>query len=201
MIIAPNFADLEASGLRHGFGERSSRYPEGIRTARQIHSDIIQDAGTPLGEGDALLSNHSGVLVGVKTADCVPILIVDPSTHSVAAIHAGWRGTALGIAAAAVRDMSTRWRIDPSGLRAAIGPAIGVCCYEIGPEVAHRFGIETHKPVHLDLRAINEMHLRHAGLSNIWKSELCTFCAASRFFSWRRERENAGRMLSFIGWV
>ena len=212
MITAPNFADLECLGFVHGFGERSSSYPEGIRTAKQIHSDIVQDATGPLAEGDALISGRPGVIVGVKTADCVPILLVDPSARVVAAIHAGWRGTAECIAAATVRALVTGWKTDPRNLRAAVGPSIGACCYEVGPEVAQRFeiaaqrfGIAAADPVHLDLPGINEMQLRAAGISNIWVSGECTFCTANRFHSYRfhsyrREREQAGRMLSFIGW-
>jgi hypothetical protein len=209
MISAANFADLE--GLVHGFGERSSIYPEGITTAKQIHSDIVKDARGvmgkdargPLAEADALISKDAGVIVGIRTADCVPILLADPSSGAVAAVHAGWRGTAEGIASSAVRSLVEEWRIDPRHLRAAIGPSIGSCCYEVGPEVAQRFGIQTSHPVHLDLPTINEMQLRAAGLSNIWKSGACTFCAMAgegyRFHSFRREREAAGRMVSFIG--
>lgn len=202
MIIAPNLADLEPLGLVHGFGERSSTYPEGIRTAKQIHSAIIQDAAAPPGEGDALISGRPGVIVGVKTADCVPILLADPSTHVVAAVHAGWRGTADGIAAATVQALVDAGQTTPRNLRAAIGPSIGACCYEVGPDVARRFGVGASSPVHLDLPAINAMQLRNAGISNvnIWISQECTFCAADRFYSYRRERESAGRMLSFIGW-
>ena len=205
MIIAANFADLD--GLVHGFGERSSTYPEGIKTVKQIHSAIVAKAGGEFAEADALISKDSGVLVGIRTADCVPILLADPSTGIVAAIHAGWRGTAAGIAAEAVRSLMAEWRIDARNLRAAIGPSIGSCCYEVGAEVAQRFGIRVSRAVHLDLPAINEMQLRAAGVSNIWKSGACTFCAtcanpgeAYRFHSFRREREAAGRMLSFIGW-
>jgi polyphenol oxidase len=202
VITAPNFADLE--GLAHGFGDRSSiypaeLYPEGIVTAKQTHSSTIQNAAGPLGEGDALISDQTGVIVGVKTADCVPILIVDPSTRVVAAVHAGWRGTAEGIAVGAVRAMVEGWNVNPQNLRAAIGPSIGACCYEVGPEVALRFGIRVHIPVHLDLPAINEMQLRAAGVSDIWKSGECTFCTAGQFYSFRREREEAGRMISFAG--
>lgn len=200
MIQAPNFADLAPLGLVHGFGERSSTYPDGITTAKQIHSGIVQDVGRPLGEGDALVSDRRGVLVGVRTADCVPILLVDPVAGIVAAIHAGWRGTAHGIAPAAVREVCRKRGTDPGNVRAAIGPAIGVCCYEVGPEVARRFGIEAPGPVRLDLPAINEMQLRNAGISDIWKAGECTFCTADRFYSFRREREAAGRMVSFVGW-
>ncbi len=205
MITAANFADLD--GLVHGFGERSSTYPEGITTARQIHSAIVKNAHEP-GDADALISKDTGVVVGVRTADCVPILLADPATGVVAAVHAGWRGTAAGIAAAAVHRLVSEWHVDPRTLRAAIGPSIGSCCYEVGSEVAQRFGIRVSHTAHLDLPAINEMQLRAAGVSNIWKSGACTFCAISsepggeehRFHSFRRERDAAGRMLSFIGW-
>jgi hypothetical protein len=204
MISAANFADLE--GLVHGFGERSSAWPEGVTIAKQIHSCIVQNAECPIGEGDALIAHSPGIIVGIRTADCVPILLADPSTGAVAAIHAGWRGTAEAIAASAVRSLVAEWQVDPGNLRAAIGPSIGSCCYEIGPEVAQRFGIRASHPVHLDLPAINEMQLRAAGVSNIWKAGVCTFCATCatpgdgyRFHSFRREREAAGRMLSFVG--
>jgi len=200
VIKAPNFADLESLGLVHGFGDRSSTYPEGITTAKQVHSALVQDAAGPLGAGDALISARSGVIVGVKTADCVPVLLVDSSTHVVAAVHAGWRGTAESITSATVRALAAGWKIDPRNLRAAIGPSIGVCCYEVGPEVARRFGIAVSHPVRLDLCGINEMQLRAAGVSDIWRSGECTFCAADRFYSFRREPEQEGRMVSFIGW-
>jgi hypothetical protein len=121
-------------------------------------------------------------------------------TGAVAAIHAGWRGSAAGIAAVAVRTVSERWNVQPRDLRAAIGPSIGVCCYEVGPEVASKFEIGVSKSVHLDLPAVNEKQLRDAGVADIWVSGECTFCANDRFYSFRREREQAGRMTSFIGW-
>lgn len=203
MIQAPNFLDLD--WLDHGFGLRDSAPPLDIRTVKQIHSSIVLDAAAPVGEGDSLISDRAGLLVGVKTADCVPILLVDTSIPAVAAIHAGWRGTAGNIAAATVGELASRWKTNPANLRAAIGPSIGVCCYEVGPEVVRQFGTWMPRmgnaggPAHLDLRAINEMQLRAAGVDNIWMSGECTFCEASRFFSFRREREQAGRMLSFIG--
>jgi YfiH family protein len=198
MIQAPNLVDLE--WLDHGFGLRDSDLPVGITTIKQIHSIIVVDATSHGQQGDALISNQPGVRVGVKTADCVPILLVDTSIPAVAAIHAGWRGSAGNIVAAAVRELATRWNSHPANLRAAIGPSIGVCCYEVGPEVMRQF--ETWIPNlshHLDLPAINEIQLRAAGVRDIWKSGECTFCEPTRFFSFRREREQAGRMMSFIG--
>jgi YfiH family protein len=203
MIQAPNLLDLD--WLDHGFGLRDSEPPAGVRTVKQIHSSIVLDAADPLPEGDALISDRAGVRVGVKTADCVPILLADPSIPVVAAIHAGWRGSAANIVAATVRELEARWKVRPGNLRAAIGPSIGVCCYEVGPEVARQFETwnsklrQARSPVHLDLPAINEAQLRAAGVADIWKSGECTFCMSGRFFSFRREREQAGRMLSFIG--
>lgn len=205
MIQAANLLDLE--WLEHGFGDRDSAPPEGVRTVRQIHSAIVLDAAVAE-EGDtadALVSDRPGMRVGIRTADCVPILLVDPTIRVVAAVHAGWRGSAGNIAAAAVNEFTARWNSRPENLRAAIGPSIGGCCYEVGAEVAHRF--ETWRPelkhasgpVHLDLPAINEAQLRATGVRNIWRSGECTFCVPGRFYSYRRERERAGRMVSFIG--
>jgi polyphenol oxidase len=207
MIEAPNFRDLE--WLDHGFGLRDSVSPAGITTVKQIHSRIVIDAAQVKEafkpEGDALISNQPGVLVGIKTADCVPVLLVDTANHAVAAIHAGWRGTTENIVAHTVQEMARLWKTRSENLRAAIGPSIGICCYEVGPEVLSRFerwistiAATTHDR-HLDLPAINEAQLRAEGVTDIWKSGECTFCSAERFFSFRREREHAGRMLSFIG--
>jgi hypothetical protein len=206
MIEAPNLRDLE--WLDHGFGLRDSELPSGIRTVKQIHSSIILDAAgldatglDATAEGDALISDRAGVRVGVKTADCVPILVADSSTHVVAVIHAGWRGTAANIAGGVVRQLTAGWKTRPGNLRAAIGPSIGACCYEVGLEVAKQFEpwIPVTKNRHLDLPAINEMQLRAEGVADIWRSGECTFCMPDRFFSFRRERAHAGRMLSFIG--
>lgn len=205
MIRAPNLLTLP--WLDHGFGLRDSVPPSDVRTIKQIHSGVVLNAAElpPACEGDALISNEPGVRVGVKTADCVPVLLVDPTLRAVAAIHAGWRGTAQNIAAAAVREMAARWNARPENLRAAIGPSIGVCCYEVGPEVARHFGKwntemeHVHEHVHLDLPSVNERQLRALGVNDIWKSGECTFCRADKFFSFRREREAAGRLMSFVG--
>jgi YfiH family protein len=189
MILAPNLA-----GFVHGFGLRDSEYPAGILLAKQIHSNIVLDRP---GDGDALISNTA--LVGIKTADCVPVLLADPVTNSVAAIHAGWRGTVADIVGQAVRALGQRWQTRPEDIHAAIGPCIGPCCYEVGPEVARQFEIERIGKIHLDLPAENERRLRDAGVRNIWKSGECTFCTGDRFYSYRREREQAGRMISFVG--
>jgi YfiH family protein len=200
VIKAPVFAEF--GWLVHGFGLRDSVLPVGIRTARQIHSSIVLEVAgdnETIPEGDALVSAETGTLVGVKTADCVPILLADPATHAVAAVHAGWRGTAENIVGVTVRTLREKFGVRAEDLVAAIGPSIGHCCYEVGPEVAVRFGISGSEKIHLDLPLQNEVRLRDAGVRTVWRSGECTYCAADRFFSFRREREQAGRMMSFIG--
>jgi YfiH family protein len=201
MLKAANLARFP--WLVHGFGQRDSVYPLDITTLRQVHSGIVLEAPGPgldrFAEGDALVSGQAGTIVGVRTADCVPILVVDERTRAVAAVHAGWRGTAAGIVGSAVKELAGRYGSRPEDLHAAIGPAIGLCCYEVGPEVAHRFGMDGDGPVKIDLAGINARQLAEAGVGDIWSAGECTYCESGRYFSFRREREEAGRMLSFVG--
>ena len=115
---------------------------------KQIHSDVIHlfeaaphepCKGLSAWAGDASATNRPGLLLGVQTADCVPILLVDPKNRAVAAIHAGWRGTLARIAVKAIGQMQMRFKSKPADLLAAIGPSIGGCCYEVGTEVAIQF--------------------------------------------------------------
>jgi len=109
---------------------------------KQIHSDVIHLFNAAPHEpckGDASATNHAGLLLGVQTADCVPILLVDPKNRAVAAIHAGWRGTLTRIAVKAIGQMQMHFKTKPADLLAAIGPSIGGCCYEVGTEVAIQF--------------------------------------------------------------
>jgi YfiH family protein len=152
-----------------------------------------------LGEGDALLENRPGGVVAVKTADCIPILLVDERLHAVAAVHAGWRGTAARIAAEAVTAMAGRFGTRAEDLHAAIGPGIGKCCYEVGPEVAAQFGGQGRG--HIDLAAANRRQLEESGVTprHIYASNLCTMCRSEEFDSFRRDQAAAGRMYSFAG--
>lgn len=199
MIAAPVFDDLD--WLTHGFGLRESTLPAGVRLLKQIHSANVFDAARcgPGEEGDALISREAGVIVGVKTADCVPVLLADPKTQTVAAIHAGWRGTVENVVVRAVEALAREWGARPADIRAAIGPSIGPCCYEVGPEVAVRFEAGCNSRKHIDLPDRNEKQLRATGVNKIWRADECTFCQADRFFSFRREGAAAGRMISFIG--
>jgi len=191
--------------LIHGFGTRLADIPAQfgqLATLKQIHSaSCIAAEGRSgiLGQGDALLENTPGSVVAVKTADCIPILLADERRRAVAAVHAGWRGTAARIVATAVEAMEERYSTDPADLHAAIGPGIGSCCYEVGPEVSAQFGGQGR--VHLDLPAINRAQLIDAGVTpqRIYASNLCTMCNAEDFESFRRDGVAAGRLYSFIG--
>jgi polyphenol oxidase len=205
---------LELDWLEHGFGTRQSedwsQRPDLIGL-NQVHSDVcVYSDGSlagRIGEGDALLTDVPGALVGVRTADCVPILIADVAKRAVAAVHAGWRGTAQAIAAKTVAAMIARFGLLARDLQAAIGPAIGECCCEVGPEVAGQFkdfvpeaaGLE--ERAHLDLPEVNRRQLLLAGVppDRVYACGLCTACRAEEFFSWRRDRRKHERMVSAIG--
>ncbi len=109
---------------------------------KQIHSDVIHlfdAAPAEPCQGDASATNRPGLLLAVQTADCVPILLVDPKKRAVAAVHAGWRGTLARIVVKAIGQMQMQFKSKPGDLLAAIGPSIGGCCYEVGTEVATQF--------------------------------------------------------------
>jgi YfiH family protein len=109
---------------------------------KQIHSDAIHLFDAPPAEpcrGDASATNRPGLLLGVQTADCVPILLVDPKKRAVAAVHAGWRGTLQRIVVKVIGQMQMHFGSKPADLLAAMGPSIGGCCYEVGTEVAIQF--------------------------------------------------------------
>ena len=190
--------------LVHGFGTRLSDIPAHfgqLATLKQIHSSSCVPAegrAGILGEGDALIENTPGSVVAVKTADCIPVLLADDRLHAVAAVHAGWRGTVAHIVARAVESMAARFGTRPDDLYAAIGPGIGKCCYEVGPEVAAHFGGKGR--AHIDLTAANRQQLQEIGVTpaRIYASNLCTMCGPE-FHSFRRDKEAAGRMHSFAG--
>ena len=188
--------------LVYGFGTRESSPPGQVATLHQIHSDIVvaADGRTGcLGDGDALLSQTPGRLVAVKTADCLPILLVDPVHRAVAAVHAGWRGTVRQICRRTADVMCHHFGTQAGDLYAAIGPGIGGCCFEVGPEVAAEFGQAGR--VRINLEEVNRQQLLDAGLAadKILCARLCTVCQVEHFWSYRRQKEGAGRMLSFVG--
>jgi YfiH family protein len=138
-------------------------------------------------------------MVSVRTADCFPILLADTRNRAVAAVHAGWRGTAAHIVSGALQEMRERFGTSPADVQAAIGPGIGVCCYEVGIEVARQFGLDNSGRI--DLAAVNRSQLLAAGLAENHIEIIggCTQCDAHQFHSFRRDKEHAGRMISFAG--
>jgi hypothetical protein len=164
---------------------------------------------------DAIVSNAPGVLAGVKTADCVPILIGDPLTGAFAAVHAGWRGTLADVATKALSRMVNEYNTQPGDVVIAIGPAAHECCYEVGSEVIDAFGSRFGKSAGLfnptrtdhacvDLLKTNRVQLTAAGVNEarIYSAPLCTMCRTDLFFSYRREKNlygKVGRLMSVIG--
>ena len=215
-------------GLVHGFEQRAAprgetrelgrarvaRALEGrgrLLTMKQVHGATVLEApwdGTL--EGDAALATRPGVLLGIETADCLPVFVVDPRLQMVAAVHAGWRGTAARVVRRAVEALLARGS-DADFLVVAVGPGIGPCCYEVGGEVraafgeggAGFFGPGPHGRPHLDLRAANVRQLLDTGIppQRIHHVADCTRCRSDLYHSYRREGPGGGRMLSFVGYA
>lgn len=219
----------EVRGLVHGFEQRlgPAGWEERDQTRRrvaaalqplgrllllkQVHGASVRRApwtGRP--EADAAVAEAPGLLLGIETADCLPVLVLDPVRRAVAAAHAGWRGTAAGVARAAVAALVAGGS-HAEDLLAATGPGIGPCCYEVGDELRAVFGVggaEFFRPgprgrPHLDVRAANERQLREAGIpeARIHRVDDCTRCRADLYHSYRREGGEAGRMINYIGFA
>jgi len=192
---------------------------ESLVTVRQVHGDDILVIDEPnedfthfLGiESDAIITNQPNVMIGVCVADCAPILVFDPEHRVVAAVHAGWQGTAAKLAAKTVSGMQALFGSKPSALQAAIGPCIGPCCYEVDAPVRQAFlnnGIAwdafasqgSEDKWQLDLSAANRELLLLAGLAPaaIQTSPMCVCCQRELFFSYRRDKGDTGRQMGFI---
>lgn len=158
---------------------------------------------------DACITDHPEVSLCLTTADCVPIFFHDPGNGAVGLAHAGWRGTVAGIAREVVDAMVTRLNCRRERIRVALGPAIGLCCFEVGPEVAEEFSREYGAQSwieqrgakwNIDLHSANRVWLERAGvnLEHLRSCPLCSCCRDDLFFSWRRDHGRTGRMLSAI---
>jgi polyphenol oxidase len=221
-------------GLVHGFGD--ARWSEadflafaaarGMRPVimRQLHSDVLHRLDAPPEgklEGDALMTNVPGLLLVIRTADCLPILLVDETNRAVAAVHCGWRGTEMRILDKAVRAMGEAYGSKPAEMQAALGPCIGAACYEVGPEVREAFlraGFppsvfverghlpaiqvpDLRKKYLLDLKAANRWLLDGLGFRkmNVYDAgPACTHCEP-RLLSYRRHPADPRRMYNFVG--
>jgi YfiH family protein len=194
-----------------------------IMTARQTHSverfvvESLEQTTGPQPDCDAMITRLPNVLLGIQTADCLPVLIGDPKTGTMAAIHAGWRGTAGRITERAIADMMLLHGVNTRDCIAAIGPAACVDCYEVGQDVIDLYKSEfgywrkllvnfkENGKAHLDVRAANVQQLRFCGFDedHIHLAEYCTMHQNELFFSYRREGKGqpsgVGRSLSVIG--
>jgi YfiH family protein len=186
---------------------------------RVVHTvEEAKPAENQLGETvycDVIVSDAKGVLAGVKTADCVPILIGDPVTGAFAAVHAGWRGTLATAAIVAVERLAREYDARPGNLRLAIGASAGACCYEVGTEVIEAFSnkfvdgeklFTPTRPGHamVDLLTANRDQLISTGVNpeRIHTAPICTMCRTDLFFSYRKEKSihgKVGRLMAVVG--
>ena len=187
--------------------ERFGAVPSGTAMLKQVHSGRCIRADRPWAgdrpEADAVCTNQPSVLVGVRTADCLPVLLVDPYVRAVAAVHAGWRGVVARVLPNALELMSFEYGSRSGDIEAAVGPGIGACCFEVGEEVASQFSDDFvnrrgTKP-HVDLAAVLREQLRQAGVGRVAAARHCTSCNLDQYFSHRAERGDTGRMLALAG--
>ena len=161
-------------------------------------------------QADACITKHPEVSLSLTTADCVPIFFHDPVAGAIGLAHAGWRGTAAGIAGVVVEAMVSKLQARPEHIRVALGPAIAACCFEVGSEVAdefHRvFGeqpwiLASGDKWKIDLHEANREWLKRSGIDpqQVRSCPLCTSCRDDLFYSWRRDLATTGRLLSAIG--
>ncbi len=176
---------------------------------RQVHGNEIIIAspedvshGTGLPEADGILTDTAYLPIVVRTADCLPVFLYDPERHGIGLLHAGWKGTWMGIVPRAVSMMRQQWGTDIRKVKAALGPSIRPCCYEVGEEFKKYFPnrvLEREGCHYFDLPAENKNQLLRAGVleENISDASACTYCD-ERYFSYRREGPKAGRMISLM---
>lgn len=196
----------------HGFGTRADPEPAGLVRPRQVHGCAVarvHAAAAEPREADAIVAARPGAPVGVVTADCVPLLLVSGDGAWVAAVHAGWRGLAAGVVEAGVAALRAAGARD---VRAALGPSIGACCYEVDEPVLAplraRYGraleaaVRDARPghAHLDLARLAGHALEAAGVAEVGRAALaCTRCDARRFHSYRRDGPRSGRLVHWVG--
>ncbi|MCS6843689.1 MAG: peptidoglycan editing factor PgeF [Caldilineales bacterium] len=192
---------------------------EHFTTTWLVHSNRVVRAdashrGQMVAQADGVITDVPGLPLIQRYGDCAPILVYDPRRHAVGLAHAGWRGTVVGMATALVEAMAAAFGSDPADMAALVGPAIGPCCYEVGPEVAEAVrrampdaphvliqpaqvargaaASNGHRP-HLDLWEANRWQLAQAGVGQVEVAGLCTCCRRDLFFSHRGDGGRTGR--------
>jgi YfiH family protein len=236
IITVPAFSDT-GSQVRHFFGTRRHAMGLGLEvgvprrgiagaassswtlSVKQVHGTealvvdrALADTDRFAGGWDALVTDQPGIMVAVRTADCVPILMHDPRRRVVAAVHAGWRGAVAGIVPKTLALLQSRFGSHLGHIRISIGPSAGVCCYEVDEPVIDRLchGFADWKKVvrtradgrtHLDLKALVKEQALALGAhpKSVSTVNLCTICHEDLFFSYRREGKVNGTMVSAVG--
>lgn len=215
--------------LRHGFLDRvesaaagrddwdralrAAGMPFPVATVRQVHGTEVVTAEPERAprDADGVVTDARELAVGVVTADCVPALLLARARGVAAAVHAGWRGAAAGVLETALAHLRAQFDVEPSDVEAVLGPAIGRCCYRVGPEVHAAFTARTGTTTApawipagdrllLDLRLAGRLLLEAAGVRSVTVVGPCTACTPS-LASYRRDGAAAGRQLSFVGWA
>lgn len=179
--------------------------PDRLAVMGQVHGAVVRIADQPgqYAETDGLLTSEPGLMLGVLTADCIPLILYDPMHAAGGVIHCGWRPLVAGIAENAVALMGETWGSDPADIIAILGPGAGVCCYEIGGEVAGQLStdavIERDGMLFGDLKHELSSRLHMSGVrgDHIEVSPDCTICD-DRYFSHRRDHGATGRMMGFF---
>jgi len=201
------------------FGEAVGFAPRQTVFTKQRHTDIIRVVTAEnCGEGlyrdtpvvcDGQITDQPGVALVTFSADCTPILLYDPVRQAIGAVHAGWRGTAQGIAAKAVEAMVREFGCQPAHIRAAIGPCISQCCFETDRDVpdamvaalgeaARQAVIQKGEKFHVDLKRCNAMWLHRAGVEIVDISPECTACHTDRYWSHRKVGDHRGSLAGVI---
>ena len=209
--VTDNWRRLEAAANLPARGWALSSQVHGARVERIVGGGPACHHRRNHPEADGMATERPGVILGVLTADCLPVVLALPGATAVAIAHAGWRGTLEGIVAATVRELCALSGAAPGDVVAALGPAIGGCCYQVGDEVREAFVtrwgaaharriLKRSDPWRLDLQAANLIQLRETGVRapNTAALPLCTSCRPDLFFSFRRDGPRSGRMLSFV---
>jgi len=185
--------------------------PEQMAWSKQVHGDQVQVVTAPGGaEGfDALITNQAGVLLSVSVADCTPILVFDKKNNALAAIHAGWKGTAARIISKTIQKMQSLYGTNGADCYAYIGTCIEECSFEVGSEVADvfseklkRFDAARNK-FFVDMKKANQHQLLEQGIP-LLQTEVSSFCTVQNrvnYFSHRADNGVTGRMLAVIGLI
>jgi YfiH family protein len=208
---------LEVGIPRRGIaGAASSSWTLSVKQVHGTEALVVDRVLVPtdrfVGGWDALVTDQPGIMVAVRTADCVPILMHDPIRRVVAAVHAGWRGAVAGIVPKTLALLESRFGSCPEHIRISIGPSAGVCCYEVDEPVLERLcqGFPDWKKVvrtkadgktYLDLKALVKEQALALGAppKSVSTVNLCTICYEDLFFSYRREGKVNGTMVSAVG--